>query len=293
MVESEVEAIRSFNRTVAERIGALSEEFLSRPRPLAASRLLWEIGRGPADVRDLRTRLGLDSGYLSRLLRSLEGEGLVELVPAVSDGRVRVAGLTEDGRRERSVLDSMSDDLARSFLAPLGHRQRAELVSSMQRVERLLTAGLVEIDVADPRSPDARFCLDAYFAELNERMATGFDLEAALPLDPLEMMAPRGTFLIARLTGRAVGCGGLKLASDAPPEIKRMWVSTEVRGLGVGRRILTELESCAVAQGATTVRLDSNSVLVEAVGLYRSSGYREVPPFNDEPHGDLWLEKLL
>src|ERR1022692_397800 len=106
-----VEPVRRFNRTVTQRIGALSEEYLARSRPLGASRVLWEIGGG-ADVRAIRARLDLDSGYLSRLLRSLEAEGLVRAQPAPDDHRVRVVALTDAGLAERAELDRRSDELA-------------------------------------------------------------------------------------------------------------------------------------------------------------------------------------
>src|SRR6476619_8473164 len=100
-----VASVRCFNRTVTERVGALDESYLDRGRPLGESRLLWEIGPDGSDVRDLRRRLGLDSGYVSRLLRSLESQGLLVVEASSSDGRVRVARLTARGRRERAQLD--------------------------------------------------------------------------------------------------------------------------------------------------------------------------------------------
>src|SRR3954467_11412798 len=104
------EQVRRFNRTVTRRIGALDDEYLATGRPLGASRLLWEIGPDRAELRGLRARLGLDSGHLSRLLRRLEDELLVRVEPDAADGRVRVAHLTAQGRRERDLLDRRSDD---------------------------------------------------------------------------------------------------------------------------------------------------------------------------------------
>ena len=98
-MSSQVAQVRRFNRTVTQRVGALSDHFLSRSRPLAASRLLWEIGTEGGEVVMLRARLGVDSGQMSRMLRALEGEGLVTVTPSDSDGRVRVARLTEHGAR--------------------------------------------------------------------------------------------------------------------------------------------------------------------------------------------------
>ena len=133
--------MRRFNRTVTQRIGALSEEYLARSRSLGASRVLWEIGEGGADVRAIRTRLGLDSGYLSRLLSGLRAEGLIRVQQAPDDHRVRVARLTAAGRAERAELDRRSDELARSLLAPLNDEQRARLAEAMATVGQLLTAG--------------------------------------------------------------------------------------------------------------------------------------------------------
>src|SRR5215467_6744071 len=137
MPEVMVEQVRRFNRVVTERIGALNDRFLGRAMPLGEARLLWEIGLDGSEVRVLRSRLRLDSGYLSRLLRSLEAAGLVELTAGAPDRRKRVARLTAAGRRERATLDERSDELARSLLAPLSAEQRERLVAAMREVERL------------------------------------------------------------------------------------------------------------------------------------------------------------
>src|SRR5213595_3810854 len=162
-----VDQVRRFNRTVAERVGALNDRFLGGDRPLGPSRLLWEIGEEGREVRALRARLGLDSGYTSRLLRALESDGLVRVESDASDRRVRVARLTSRGRAERRLLDRRSDDVARSMLAPLDTEERDELLSAMATVDRLLTSSMVEIRVVDPDDAEARRCVRAYFAELD------------------------------------------------------------------------------------------------------------------------------
>jgi DNA-binding MarR family transcriptional regulator/predicted GNAT family N-acyltransferase len=245
--------------------------------------VLWEVGTA-TDVRELRARLGLDSGYLSRLLRALEGEGLVSVGADAADRRRRTVTLTRAGRAERARLDERSDALARSLLEPLNERGRTRLVDAMATVERLLTAGLVELAPEDPAGPAARACLERYFAEIDERFDAGFSEQVALPVD-------FGVFLVARLRGEPIGCGALKTAS--PPEIKRMWVAPEARGLGVGRRILAELERHAAAAGASAIRLETNRALGEAQALYRSAGYVETEPFNAEPYAHHWFTKTL
>src|SRR5690242_5452822 len=119
-----VEQVRRFNRTVTERVGALNDHFLGTGRPLGEARLLWEIGVDGCEVRLLRARLGLDSGYVSRLLRSLEKAGLVAVAPGERDRRLRLARLTAAGRGERAELDRRSDELARALLAPLNAKQQ-------------------------------------------------------------------------------------------------------------------------------------------------------------------------
>src|ERR671937_391455 len=156
MTDVMVDQVRRFNRVVTERVGALNHHFLGRERPLGEARLLWEIGLAGCEVRLLRARLGLDSGYLSRLLRSLEAAGLVSVAAGAGDRRVRVARLTAAGRRERAALDKRSDELARSLLAPLSSKQRERLAAAMHEVERLLTAASVQITSIDPEHPDAK-----------------------------------------------------------------------------------------------------------------------------------------
>jgi DNA-binding MarR family transcriptional regulator/GNAT superfamily N-acetyltransferase len=289
----QIEQVRRFNRTVTQRVGALDDAFLARDRPLGQARLLWEIGPDGCDVRALRARLDLDSGYVSRLLRSLEADGLVVVEPSTADGRVRTAKLTAAGLAERAVLDRRSDELATSILAPLSPRQRTRLIAAMAEVESLLTASTVEIAVLDPRHPDARHCIREYFTELGRRFDNGFDPERSISADDEELTLPAGLLLVALLHSAPVGCGALKFHDDAPAEVKRMWVAPAVRGRGRGRRILAELEARAAAHGVRALRLETNDSLREAIGLYTAAGYREVAPFNDEPYAHHWFEKTL
>jgi DNA-binding MarR family transcriptional regulator/N-acetylglutamate synthase-like GNAT family acetyltransferase len=285
--------VRRFNRVVTQRVGALNDRFLARDRSLGEARVLWEIGAEGRDVRWLRTRLDLDSGYLSRLLRSLETAGLIAVGPKDSDKRVRIARLTPSGLAERAVLDKRSDELAASLLVPLNAEKRARLVAAMADVERLLTAAMVEIAPIDPAHPDARYCLHEYFSELDDRFDSGFDPAQSITANDEELRPPAGLFLVATLRSDPIGCGGLKFHDDAPTEIKRMWVAESARGLGIGRRLLEELERRAAEYGATTVRLETNKTLVEAIAMYRSAGYYEVAAFNDEPYAHHWFEKRI
>jgi len=296
MDTSRVARVRSFNRTVTERVGALDDHFLGRGHPLGEARLLWEIGAEAdegAEIRELRGRLALDSAYMSRLLRALEREGLVVVEASPRDRRVRHVCLTAAGGGAHAEQVRRAEGFARALLAPLSERQQERLAAAMAEVERLLFASMVRIAPADPRSADARWCLEQYVAELNERFEAGWDPTRSISAHAHELAPPAGLFLVARLYQEPVACGALKFHADAPSELKRMWVAPRVRGLGVGRRLLDELERHAKEAGVTVLRLETNRSLTEAIALYRRAGYQEVAAFNAEPYAHHWFEKRL
>lgn len=292
MADDPVALVRRFNRTVTQRVGALNDAFLARTRPLGQSRVLWEIGADGASLRDLRSRLDLDSGYLSRLLTALERDGLVRVRTAGADARVREATLTDAGAAEREELDRLSNDQARAILEPLSERQKQQLVEAMGVVERLLVASMVIIEPVDPASTAARTCLDQYFGELAERFDDGFEVDRSRPATDDDLREPAGVLLVAFLHGEPVACGAFTSHGDVA-DIKRMWVSPGLRGIGLGGRMLRQLESRARAHGLDAARLETNRALGEAIRMYRAAGYREVPAFNDEPYAHHWFEKKL
>jgi GNAT superfamily N-acetyltransferase/DNA-binding MarR family transcriptional regulator len=291
--QDSVVLFRRFNRTVTERIGALEGSFLGRDRPLGASRLLWEIGEGGADLHELRDRLGLDSGYASRLVRRLENEGLILVEAYPSDRRRRRLRLTAAGLTEVQELDRLSELAAVALLdgVPASHHER--LLTAISEVERSLRATLVNIDVEDPSHPDVVHCFARYAAELDARFAGGFDASLSISANPEELTPPAGYCVIARLRGLPIGCGALKLHGAAPAELKKMWVDPSSRGLGVGRRLLERLEALARENGVRVLHLETNRTLKEAIELYRRAGFAEVAPFSDEPYAHHWFKKAL
>ena len=151
----------------------------------------------------------------------------------------------------------------------------------------------IDVAVEDSGSDDAQWCVEQYFDELNARFTTGFNPALSISADRAELSLPAGLFLIARIDGRPVGCGALKFHPGAPAELKRMWVAPDARGLGLGRRILAELEAQARTAGVEILHLETNETLVEAIALYRRNGWIEVPAFNTEPYAHHWFEKRL
>jgi DNA-binding MarR family transcriptional regulator/predicted GNAT family N-acyltransferase len=293
MMDDRIDRVRRFNRLVTQRVGALDDHFLGRDRPLGASRLLFEIGAGGADLRDLRRRLGLDSGYLSRLVKRLEREGLIRLRRGADDERVREARLTPKGRHELRLMNARADDVAQALLSPLTGPQQTRLVTAMDEVHRLLYLAGLRVARVDPAGTDARWCVAQYFRELDRRFESGFDPGQSLPADDADLVPPQGAFLVASIDGEVVAGGAVKSISREMGSIKRMWVSDTVRGLGIGRRMLEALERQARELGFTTVRLETNGALTEAIQLYRTAGYTEVPAFNSDPYAQHWFEKRL
>lgn len=287
-----VAAIRSFNRFYTERIGALDERFLGQDRPLGEARLLFEIGKAGASVADLRTRLALDSGYVSRLLRRLESDGLAVTESDPTDGRRRIARLTPAGEREWDTLDQLSDEQVTAIVAPLGERRAAELAQALTLAGRLVAAASITLEAVDARADDAQRSMAAYFAELDELFPTGFDPGDALTADAHTYDPPTGAFVVAYTVDRQpVGCGGVWTMEPGTGEIKRMWVAPEWRGVGLAGRLLADLERRSRACGHGRTVLDTNAVLHDAIAMYERSGYEPIERYNDNPYAQRWFEK--
>jgi catechol 2,3-dioxygenase-like lactoylglutathione lyase family enzyme/GNAT superfamily N-acetyltransferase len=151
----------------------------------------------------------------------------------------------------------------------------------------------VRFEVVDPRSTEALTAMTAYFGELDERFSDGFDPADTLVADAPSMRAPHGGFVVARSDDAVVACGGVARHDEVTGEIKRMWVAPAWRGVGLGRRMLDQLEEHVAGLGYTRVVLDTNAVLTEAVAMYESAGYAPIERYNDNPYAHHWFEKRL
>lgn len=284
--------LRRFNRSYTQRIGVLEESFLGLGMPLSSARLVFEIGTQPTTIQALRARLGLDSGYLSRLVRGLERQGYVAVRTDPTDRRRRVLELTDDGRKLLTELDARSEAKARAILDPLSPRQRERLEAALATADLLVRAATVEIITVDPAEPPAREAVARYFAELDERFENGFDPGPLGPADDDEYRPPHGTFVVALSDGAPAACGCVR-SYGGTAEIKRMWVHPDWRGAGLGARVLRRLEAEAAALGHRVVRLDTRRDLPEAIALYERSGYQAIDRYNDNPYSTHWFEKRL
>ena len=294
MDDTATRQVRSFNRSVTQRIGALQDEYLARGRPLGASRVLWEIGDDGSDLRVLRARLDLDSGYLSRLLRSLEQDGLVAVEPGAPDKRVRTVRLTDAGRAERELLDRRSDELAASLLVPLsdaparparrgdGRRRAAAHRGPGRGRRRGPRAARRRGSASSPTSPSSTRRFDA-----------GFDPSRSISADAAELTEPAGLLLVARLRGEPIGCGALKLHGASRPRSSACGCADGARPrrrpahparARAARAASAASASCAWRPTARCARRAASTA---------RPGYVEVEAFNDEPYAHHWFEKRL
>lgn len=287
--------LRRFNRTYTQRIGVLEESFLGTGRPLAVSRLLFEIGAAGEEhgvtVRDLRERLDLDSGHLSRMLRRLEADGLVATAADPADQRRRVVRLTEAGRAARQDLDDRSEELAARIVAPLTDRQRERLTEALATADLLVRAATIHLREVPPEDPLGREALGNYLREIDERFSTGYRTSGPVAAEQ------GSTYVLATSDGEPVAYGGIRPAPALPGaafEIKRMWVHGDWRGAGLGSRMLRHLEQLAAERGATSIVLDTNEVLTEAIAMYERTGYRSVERYpGSDPHATHFFAKQV
>lgn len=286
-----VSRFRRFARAVTREVGALDSSFLGRGRPLGAARVINAIGSGRTDVAELRAYLGLDSGLMSRFLRSLEREGLIQTAPHPDDARRRVAALTPPGMREFQAYETLSDSRAASFLDRASNA--AALLDAMDLIASAFGRDGVAIGEVDPASDPARHCLTRYYAELNARFPGGFDVERSRDPDAKDMTRPRGAFFVAMSDGLPVGCVALKGSGDGTAEIKRLWIDRGARGLGLAQRLMATAEDAARALAIHTLRLDTNRALPEAERFYRAAGWTEIERYNDNPYAEVFFEKSV
>lgn len=282
---------RRFARAVTTEVGALDDSFLGRGRPLGAARVLNAAGHGRTNVADLRAYLRLDSGLMSRLLRSLEGEGLIVTRAGNEDARSRVVELTDAGLRELRAYDAISDQRARDVLEK--HSETSRLLDALDLIATVLTKDQTVVRMLPCSDPRSRYCLEAYYQELQQRFEGGFDVSKSRDPKPVHITPPNGVFLVASSDGLPIGCVALVGNGSETGEIKRLWVSPAARGCGIATLLMKHVETIASDLGMRTLRLDTNRALTEAFEFYRRAGWSETERFNDDPYADHFFSKAI
>jgi DNA-binding MarR family transcriptional regulator/predicted N-acetyltransferase YhbS len=294
-VDPRIEAVREFNRFYTRRIGVLQESLLETKFSLTESRLLWEFAhRERVTATELARDLGLDPGYLSRLLRGFKDKGLIKAERAPSDARHLHLSITAAGRRAFAPLDARTRDQVGGLLGSLGEEGQRQLLQAMASIERLLEPARASPYLLRAHRPgDIGWTIERHGALYAREYGWDIGFEALVAhiaarfvdhFDPA-----REACWIAERDGVNVGCVFLVQArdekTDAPrpgvAQLRMLLVEPAARGLGIGVRLVEECERFARRCGYRSIVLWTNSVLVAARGIYAKAGYRLVA---SEPH---------
>jgi len=283
-LETKIEAVRRFNRFFTRRIGVLREGLLHTPYSLTEARILFEIARGEeVSASGLSRELGLDPGYLSRILARLERGGLVDRVRSETDGRRRILSLTSEGEEAFSMLDERSREEVVEMLEGLSEGDQRRLLEAMQTIEGILEKGFKfsEPFVLRPPEPgDMGWVVQRH--GLLYAQEYGWDerfeaLVARIVADFVDDYDPaRERCWIAEIGGERVGCVFLVRASDTVAKLRLLLVEPRARGLGLGTRLVEECIRFARRTGYKTLTLWTNSVLDAARHIYEKQGFELV-----------------
>jgi DNA-binding MarR family transcriptional regulator/GNAT superfamily N-acetyltransferase len=281
-LQARTDAVRRFNRFFTRRIGVLREGLLHTPFSLTEARIMFEIAnREEATASDLSRGLGLDPGYLSRILAGLERRGLVEKAPSETDARRRILSLTSEGREAFSVLDARSREEIAELLGGLSEEEQRRLLEAMRTIEGVLDRGLKfsEPFFVRPHEPGDMGWVVQRHGELYFR-EYGWDerfegLVARIVADFIDGYDPaRERCWVAEMEGERVGCVFCVKGSDKVAKLRLLLVEPGARGLGLGGRLVDECIRFARSRGYDKLTLWTNSVLDVARRIYEERGFR-------------------
>src|SRR5262245_7987760 len=284
---AQVEAVRAFNRFYTRRIGALNEGLLHSPFSLTEMRVLYELAhRESATAAELCAGLGLDAGYLSRILRSFAEQGLLARVPSEDDGRRREISLTPDGRETFAPYDRRPSEEVAGLLGALDGLQRRRLVAAMKTIERLLSSRTAEAEprgrvrLRAPSPGDLGWIVHRHGALYASEYGWGqlFEgLVAKIAGDFLSNHDPKWERCwVAELEGEIVGSVMLVRKSGRVAKLRLLLVEPTARGLGIGRRLVDACVAFARARGYRKVVLWTNPELHAVRAIYEKTGFRLV-----------------
>jgi DNA-binding MarR family transcriptional regulator/GNAT superfamily N-acetyltransferase len=283
-LDQRIGAVRRFNRFYTKQIGVLHESLLRSPFSLAEARVLYELAhRDRPTARELARELGLDEGYLSRILRSFERRGLIDKQPCESDRRQTLLSLTDAGRQAFAPLDRRSHDEVGGMLAHMSEAGQRRLVEAMTGIERLLgkPANGGAVFVLRPHQPgDIGWVIHRHGALYAEEYGWDESFEALVAEIAAKFLrefdARRECCWIAERDGEIVGSVFLVKQSDEIAKLRLLLVEPKARGLGIGRRLVEECIRFARKAGYRRITLWTNGVLLAARRIYEAAGFRLV-----------------
>jgi DNA-binding MarR family transcriptional regulator/GNAT superfamily N-acetyltransferase len=305
--EQQTQSIRRFNRFYTRQIGLLNEDLLNSPFSLTEVRTLYELAhRERPTAVELRNELGLDAGYLSRILRKFEKQRLIERKISRHDARQSLLRLTEQGRKVFKPLDARSTEQVRAIIGTLPHIQRTELIRAMDTIESILDRGVAGRKRAGPKSGGGTFILRPHkpgdmgwvvhrhgvlysqeykYDERFEAMVAGIVAEFVGHYNPA-----REHCWMAESNGQIVGSVFLVEKSKKVAKLRMLLVEPSARGLGIGKRLVAECVRFARKAGYKSILLWTQSELTAARSIYQRAGFRLV---GEERHSSWGLTNLV
>ncbi len=304
-LEQRIASVRRFTRFYTRQIGLLREGLLDSAFSLSEARVLYELWcRDHLTASELAAELGLDHGYLSRMLRRFAERGLIAKKPAPDDGRQSLLSLTERGRKAFAPLDQGSRDQVAAFLDRLSLAEQERLVGAMGAVETLLTEPASERPsyvLREHRPGDMGWVTSAHGALYAQEYGWDISFEALVAKIAAEFIenfdSKRERCWIAEIDGEPVGSVFVVRKTDEIAKLRLLIVDRRARGLGIGKRLVEECLRFAKAAGYTSMTLWTQSILTAARGIYQSAGFRLVA---EDPHhsfgvdlvGETWERAL-
>lgn len=292
-MHQQAEVVRQFNRFYTVHLGLLRGRYLDTDYSLSESRMMYELSQHPGcTANHLRTTLGLDAGYMSRMVRSLTERGLVEGVRSERDKRATLLNLTAAGHGVIADINHRASAETVRMLDRLGEAQRAQLLEAMSKVREILAPPSIHLVRATAAQlNDARHLLYEYFDVIGVVLRDDDDAIRAFLGDASSAM------WIAYVDGAPAGCVAMRplpgVAGGGAVECKRLYVADRYRRRGLSQALMRALEEHAARAGHTSVYLDTKDDLHAAIGLYDQLGYERCERYNDNPQATIFMRKRL
>ena len=304
-LDQEVAAVRGFNRFYTRKLGVLDQHLLDSPFSLSEARVMYELAhRDDAAAKEIGIELGLDAGYLSRIVQSFEENGLITRKPLPADRRQYQLSLTAKGRQAFARLDRRSQDEVGTMLGQLGEAERARVVNAMRTIEHLLeprTGARPGVLLRSHRPGDIGWVVSRHGAIYAQEYGWDISFEALVAEITAQFLRSfdpsREHCWIADIDGEPVGSIFLVKASDEVAKLRLLLVEKKARGLGVGRALTDQCIRFAREKGYRSITLWTQSILVAARDIYQRAGFVRVAEekhhsFGVDLVGETWELKL-
>jgi DNA-binding MarR family transcriptional regulator/GNAT superfamily N-acetyltransferase len=315
-IDTQVAEIRAFNRFHTRLVGALNEGLLASDFPLVQVRVLYDLAHADnLAAADLVARLGVDAGYMSRMIAALESRGLIEKTPDSDNAKRLVLSLSEAGRAVFARLDRASAEEVRQLISPLPEAERQQLVGAMRTIRRLLgdeslapsaiiasvPAAETRFTLREPRPGDLGFIVHRQAAVYAAEYGWDWSYEALVARivsDFVTHFDPASERCwIAEVDGEIAGSVFVVRHDETTAKLRLVYVEASARGMGLGRALVDEVIRFARERGYTRLELWTNSILVSARRIYEAAGFELI---DEQPHrsfgqdlvGQTWVLKL-